>query len=71
MTNTRRAHARAKYYGPAMLRVIEDVSAKIEREIVTAEEMSRGEVTDLLLTILEPLNDILRTMEDSDIPPSG
>lgn len=58
MNDATRARARAQHYGPEMYRVIDEVITLVEGEIVSARKLSRVQVTNLLLTILEPLSDI-------------
>ena len=58
MSDMTHARARAQFYGPEMLRVIEELVARLEAEIVSARPMNRAQVTDLLLSFLEPLVDV-------------
>ena len=58
MNEDMRARARAQYFGPEMLRVIDQSVGQIEGEIRASRAMKSGEVMALLLTLLEPLRDI-------------
>lgn len=69
MSDATRARARAQYYGPEMLGVIDATITRLETEIVSARQMSRAQVTDLLLSFLEPLIDIRNQVTETDDAP--
>lgn len=46
---------------------VDQVIALVEHEIVHAKQMSRVQVTDMLLSILEPLSDLRNQIKDREL----
>lgn len=46
---------------------IDQVIAMVEQEIIAAKQMSRVQVTDMLLSILEPLCDLRKEIKSHDL----